>query len=213
MTLLTYHEELPGFPDQRPLIDLWRRSWERMGFSCVVLAPALDKGDPWMTALDNEWKAWLGNSVNQWAYTRACYRRWRAYVLHSITGDVAFCDYDVINRSVTPQDMRSVPARLWLGDRTGVPCLGRADRTVIAGVCRMFRNAAVLRQAGRCCVRDDISDMNLIRDFAEIECGDLVALPNEPQAETAKAIHFSNHVCPGDRIEAALAWYDTIPKG
>lgn len=209
MKLFTYHEPIEGFPDQTPLIDLWRRSWERHGFECVVLPPSNDFNDRWVYDLEHSWKAWLDRSNNCWPYTRACYRRWHAYASQGLTGDIVFCDYDVINRGVTPADIRSVPDRLWIGERDGVPCLGRASRAVIGNICRLFRNAAVLRRAGTHCVRDDLSDMNLIRDFAEFEKGDVVGLALRPEDAQAKAMHFTNHFQypEGNRIAAAQAWY------
>lgn len=212
MTLLTYHEPIPGFPDQTPLIDLWRKSWERTGFQCVVLGPSNDPNDRWLASLAGEWRDWLERSNNCWPYTQACYRRWHMYASQAFTDDIVFCDYDVINRSVTPADIGRVPNRLWIGERDAVPCLGRGSRNDIGNICRLIRNAAVLRQAGRHCVRDDLSDMNLIRDFAEFVTGDLVGLPMRLEDVSAKAMHFTNHFNypEVDRISAALAWYRSV---
>lgn len=210
MILFTYHEKLEGFPDQTPLLDLWRRSWERTGFECVVLGPPEDRNDRWVEGLDGPWKEWLSLSNNAWNYTRACYLRWYAYASQGYTDDIVFCDYDVINWDVTPADIKAVPDRLWIAERDAVPCLGRASRAVIGNLCRLFRNAALMRQAGRHCVRDDLSDMNLIRDFAEFECGDLVGLPFRPGAGRARAMHFTNHFLYPEvgRAFAAQSWYE-----
>ena len=209
MRIYTYHEALPGYPDQTPLLDVWRKSWERHGFECVVLGEEHASRHPWFADLDG-WD-WLKLSVNPWPYTRACYVRWMAYT-QAGEGEVRFCDYDVLNHSLTPKDVPVPrPSGLWLGDRDSVPCFGVATRSAIDGVIRLFRNAALMRQAGKLCVQDDLSDMNLIRDFGEVTRRDLVALHGDGRRRPL--IHFSNSCFPeGNRIQAVTDWWANQAK-
>jgi hypothetical protein len=207
--LFTYHEALPDYPDQTPLLDVWRQSWERQGFECVVLGEEHAAGHRWFADLDG-WD-FLALSVNAWPYAKACYRRWMAYA-QVATEDFRFCDYDVLNVSLKPKDVPVARAAgLWLGDRDAVPCFGVANKPTIEGVIRLFRNAALMRQAGKFCVQDDISDMNLIRDFGDVTKRDLVSLHGDGRRRPL--IHFSNSCFPeGNRIQAATEWWAKQPK-
>ena len=201
--IYTYHESLEGFPDQAPLIDVWKESWIRHGFEPVVLGVEHAEQHPMFEQLDG-WE-WLMNSVNPWPYTRACYRRWMAYA--TVGGDVRFADYDVINCGLSTKEVPIArPHGLWLGDRSGVPCFGVVPRIGLESLIRMFRNVATLRQAGPLCVRDDLNDMNLIRDFADYVSKDLVMLHGAPQRRPL--IHFAHACFPdGNRIEHVTQWW------
>ncbi len=209
MKLFTYHEPLPNYPDQTPLLDVWRKSWERQGFECVVLGEEHAARHRWFADLDG-WD-WLKLSVNSWTFTRACYLRWMAYA--QVDGDaLRFCDYDVLNCSLTPKDV-PVPrdSGLWLGDRGKVPCFGVATKASIEGVIRLFRNAALMRKAGLMCVQDDLSDMNLLKDFGDVIVRDLVSLHGDGRRRPL--VHFSHSCFPeGNRIQAATEWWATQQK-
>lgn len=204
MRIYCYHEPLPGFPDQTPLIEIWFESWKRQGFEPYVLREENAAGHRWFADLDG-WDH-LALSVNPWPYTRACYRRWMAYS-QILEADVRFCDYDVINVGLPVKEV-PVPREsgLWLGDRSKVPCFGVASKASIENTIRMFRNAAVLRQAGTFCVQDDISDMNLIRDFGDVVSRDLVSLYGDGRRRPL--VHFA-HACfrDADRISGIQQWW------
>ena len=111
-----YYEPIPG-SGAEPIIELWRTSWERNGWSCVILGEQDFLRLPFSQALD--FAARRLPTVNNWIYERACYRRWLA--MAGIGGGL-MTDYDVINVGFTPQDLPAYKGKMMRLNRQA-PCV------------------------------------------------------------------------------------------
>lgn len=102
MKIYTYFEPLN--PDHEKVVELWRESWNRNGWTPVVLG----ESDYLSWEAHAEFDACMSRfpTINDPRYERACYRRWA--VMANIGGGVC-CDYDVMNFSFGIESMLAVP--------------------------------------------------------------------------------------------------------
>lgn len=207
MKIHTYYEFIDDqYEPQDRIIDVWRRSWAAKGWEPVVLGPEVARRHELYYAIETLGDRWLLNSVLKPAYALACYRRWMAYEI-ACEDVLRWSDYDVMNADYPvpsdPNGIRDVGG-LWLADDDAVPCVGGATKDALRSLNRMFRNVALLRKAGVNCIRDDLNDMNLIRDYGAFRCADLVSFPGDPEKPL---VHFPHHCVPnGTRVRAVNEW-------
>lgn len=113
MVVYTYYDDSAGTPTPE-LIQLWRESWQRNGWSPVVLTPA----DAMKHRAYTELKQRIAQypTLNSRAYEDACYLRWLALAVYKRGW---MTDYDVINNGFKPRQARYPVEML---DTTFVPC-------------------------------------------------------------------------------------------
>jgi hypothetical protein len=214
-TIYTYFEELPNglAESSRKMLAVWIESWQRAGWNPVVLGSEHATAHPWSDHLDKDWLA-LRKTKNAWEYERACYRRWLAYhrvaFINGAT-DCFFADWDVMNEDLTPRRAQAEMPKggLVLGSDDGVCCFGRVTPSGLDQMITAFSKPFV--GAGTLCKEDNISDMNIIRDFVRHGRSNLVRLFGNPD-RSIPLIHFSNHALPApeDRLKAVQGWAEKV---
>lgn len=132
-TVLTYYTPVPGLwsPDsQWALIDVWRRSWQKAGWTPVVMTPADVVSHPRYEFFREHFEA--KPTEYGVTYTAACFMRWlAAHHYGALRGIPIFLsDYDCINYSFPPQELRpnemtlfceEPPAPIFMGSVLGTP--------------------------------------------------------------------------------------------
>lgn len=142
MVVYTYYDDSVGAPTPG-LIQLWRESWRRNGWTPSVLSPADAIRHP--AYKDLKKRIALYPTINPRAYEDACYLRWLA---------LATCkrgwmtDYDVINNGFAPRAPRYPVEML---DTTFVPC---AVGTLLGGPAAIVDMLFRFNPEGRCHVSD-----------------------------------------------------------
>jgi len=126
----TYYDNIE-FHQQEELLNLWKKSWEKRGFQAKVLSEDDAKKSPYYQEFINELesihKFITGNSLGKYGAT--CYKRWLAYSVQDETDAFLVCDYDVINKNFTLEDLKEPTGKITFLD--GVcPCfvLGTKDQ-------------------------------------------------------------------------------------
>lgn len=100
MNVYTYYQ--PVLDNQNELISVWKRSWQKYGWTPVVIDENIAKQHP-------EFRRYFERiiqlpTVNPLAYETACYLRWLAMV---VVGGGLMTDYDVMNYGFTPMNLLS----------------------------------------------------------------------------------------------------------
>jgi len=106
------------------LIDYWKKSWKSNGWNTVVLDEEYIKDEEYYKLLEfdrfydsNLCKHTIDFSCE---YSRACYMRWLAYYKYAKeNGDIFWCDYDVINYGLTPENNIKTNNRLTMCNSAG----------------------------------------------------------------------------------------------
>lgn len=110
MQVFTYYDADVGHPGQKELIELWKKSWAKMGFNPVVLEKCHAQEhiyyEDFTKALDEIHKGIMyGIPIRK--YGLSCYHRWLAYARHGTKNFCTFtCDYDVINMSLSVDEAK-----------------------------------------------------------------------------------------------------------
>lgn len=130
MRVYTYYEkinrELPG------TMQVWKDSWTKFGWEPIVLGEEDFKKHP-------SWEFYDAATdklptFNSRIYERACYRRWLAMAPF---GGGLMTDYDILNKSFTPENLRSMNLTdLTILCESRVPC-------VVFGTGPQFQRAAL----------------------------------------------------------------------
>ena len=205
--VFTYFEPINEQADENlQIIEIWKQTWAKHGWDPVVLNQQVAQRHPRYFELDG-W-AHLRKTKNQWSYERACYARWMAYAEYGTRfGEqyepdrmIWFADWDCMNRGLTATAVEGLfHARpLNFGDIDGVPSFGRISGYGLSKLIDMFSDP--LCTTGRWCTEDNVSDMNIIRDYLPPR-RDLTTLFGAPP--TKPLIHFSTHSV-GDRNRLAV---------
>jgi hypothetical protein len=131
--VVTYYdpvENLWTHESQIKLIDVWRRSWEKAGWTATVLSQGNVKCHPRFHFFNDHCQAKPTEYPR--VYTVACFMRWlaAAHFGNQHGRDVMMTDYDVINYGFPPQEIEndemtifkdSPPPRLFMGSVLGSP--------------------------------------------------------------------------------------------
>lgn len=127
--MTTHFESLDGGPisqDNLSLLELWKKSWEMRGFTCVLTDgdfiqqrvhkyPIVKK---FIEAVE------LLPSVNKKGFDRVSFIRWAAAYILACENDTAIyiSECDVINYSLIPSDLNDLdPNNFNIADRDGCP--------------------------------------------------------------------------------------------
>lgn len=102
MKVYSYYENI-NFNYQHELLEIWKKSWEKMGFeACITNRLEAEKNilfDEFITKINNFGKELTNSDLNM--YVLSCWLRWLAY---GVQKEEKFyvCDYDIINHNFCP---------------------------------------------------------------------------------------------------------------
>ena len=107
MKVYTYFNNI-GFEHQDELLNLWKLSWSKQGYSPVVLSQKDAESHPLFNEFKSKIEGFHQQIMNQniGQYGLACWLRWLAYATLS-EGKFYVTDYDVINHNfplIEPDD-------------------------------------------------------------------------------------------------------------
>lgn len=186
MKVFTFYSPVEGKRerDELALIDLWKRSWQAVGWEPTVLGyDSLDFDDE-LEELARKLKKLPSTNKHNLDYW--CYLRWIAVAQQ---GGGFMSDYDVINYSFEPRE----PGELTLYDRF-VPCLVSGKREEFLRAIRWFANQKTrwMRFLGRDVHTSDMLVMEskmseYRREQACVEYG-------VEDWESAPTVHYCNRV-------------------
>jgi len=94
MKVFTYYRHVPELQDAE-MLDVWRHSWSRQGWECVVLCPH-DVPHYAREFLDANRGYFLRDTPNPRDYEMACWERWAA-LGELVEPRVLHTDFDVVN--------------------------------------------------------------------------------------------------------------------
>jgi hypothetical protein len=94
----------PGGRNAPPLLDMWRRSWQKHGWAPTVLTEADYKDHPMLPAMRK--RIATLPTVNGRDYEDRCYLRWLAF---DTAAPGVFTDFDVMNYGMTPENVIRFP--------------------------------------------------------------------------------------------------------
>jgi len=183
-------------PDHVAVTAMWETSWRAYGWEPVKLNAADATSHPYYDAIANS--DWLRLTINAWPYMRACYCKWM--VMTRVGG--LYCDPDILNYGFTPNDLphvdKNCPAVVL--HTGGIPSIMWGTALWYELVVRGFRNAALMRWAGKYCVSDDIGDMNLFADLWQdrTKIIPLCLSYGDPGWETSSLVHYHGGCFPGE---------------
>lgn len=125
MIATTHFEPTGIFPtsDYMRLLDLWRLSWERQGFTCIVTGSAfIESRMDYPLVREFCGKVDSFPSANGAGFDRASFRRWiAAYLLSSQFGYLCVSESDVINYSLTSKGLKHPLNKFNIDDVDGCP--------------------------------------------------------------------------------------------
>lgn len=104
--VVCYYVPVPGLDsdkEQRPLIALWKRSWEKYGWTATVLEEVDVRGHPRFEFFNQQFRAKPGGGYGT-DYITAVFMRWlaAAHYAKQHDGAVMLVDYDVMNYGFVP---------------------------------------------------------------------------------------------------------------
>lgn len=188
MRVCTYFEAIPELdtPAQREALGIWQDSWQRHGWTPVLL----NEQDAKKHRLYDEFVEAIGRlpTANHPAYERACYLRWLAMAQ---IGGGWMVDYDVVNCGFRPREVED-GIGVWQ-NHNPCPCVVSghaldyeyAVREMIAAS-RMEREDEIING------RPHTSDQNLCqRGLVTIRPETVVV----PYPHNGELVHCSAHAC------------------
>lgn len=189
-TVHTYYQPVPGMKYPARLLELWRNSWEKMGWETRMLTEIEARRHPGFQYFNDRVSKFP--SVNPHGYDRACFLR---HLAMAEIGGGLIVDYDVIpRREETPKIEEPWPPVPVILEPTRVPCAVMGNSDAFEQLCDTLCEHVV--------TEPHVSDMTIIRKTR------LMALPtcvehlcsgrpvdNDPGDgwKTAPMIHFSNY--------------------
>jgi len=162
--IYTYYEDI-GFKQQTELVNLWKNSWENMGFEAIVLCKQHARKHPdyddFVEKMRFIFLELTGKKLS--AYGLSCFVRWLAYATLGRDDDpltpgkderFLVSDYDVINNGWTPKDCPSEKLHFLDED---CPCLASGTPAHFDLLCRAFFDVTMIRTK-------ELSDVNHYHD-------------------------------------------------
>lgn len=122
MKIYSYYDNIK-FDNQKELVSLWKRSWEKQGFIPIVLSSDDAKKNPYyeefVIKLKSIHKEITGKELQE--YGLSCYLRWLAYANQNEVDCFLMSDYDVINKNFKIDDIKIESNEMYFLDRY-CPC-------------------------------------------------------------------------------------------
>lgn len=186
MKVFTFYSPVEGKKENEELalIQLWKRSWEALGWEPTVLNYESLNFDDELNALVRKFKKLP--SINRYNLDYWCYLRWVAVAQQ---GGGFMCDYDVINYGFAPREI----GPLTTYDRY-VPCLVSGTSAEFMRAVGWFANQKV-GFFSRFVAHAHTSDMLILKDHqSEFIQGSECVEYGLSGWETAPTVHFCNRV-------------------
>ena len=132
MIITTHFESLNDEPipeKNTRLVELWKSSWEKRGFTCIVTGKDFIEHNRTSETNDiiDAFQKKINSfpSVNTKNFDKLCFRRWLAAWILSLkypNQSICVSESDVINYSLVPEDLTHLPKNQFhIGDRDGCP--------------------------------------------------------------------------------------------
>lgn len=151
MIIHTHFEPINGNDslslDYMKLLDVWKRSWEMRGFTCIITGK-----DFISSRMNNEIvkkfcdKVESFPSVNFKGFDRACFMRWiAAYIISSeFNQPICTAEPDVINYSLSVADVMTLsPNKFNIADRDGCPTFTYTSTLLLETFITMITNHTI----------------------------------------------------------------------
>lgn len=223
MRVFTYHEPVAGLPDAGKLVALWQQSWHAQGWGTVVFGEGTVREHPDYQKFKDRVATYP--SSNPPGYDLACYLRHLGMIQF---GGGLLVDYDVMNRSFTPEDGEAAwerasasPNGVLMLEVFRCPCAIVATTTGYENICSKL---TAHNPAGE----QHTSDNNILSRYDDLEiggqCAEFLGGGNlhdtSPEAAWRRSplVHFSNNGlrkfgCRGDKsafIRSLGPGYDSL---
>lgn len=190
MIVYTYYEYLRAWGDQSELLRVWADSWKSNGWKTQVLSQGNCIHHPrWQTF--KLARAPVLKSVNPAGYDFACWARWFAFA--NLGGGI-MVDFDVINRSLRPNDLPA-PSSPVILEQHRVPCAVTANAHFANEICDGIINHQIPPV-------EHYSDMHW---FQQTPWPHVKICREYEQTgwKTAPLVHFSTRACHGTNTKVA----------
>lgn len=134
MKIYTYYQDI-NHPHQNKLIEMWKTSWSRNGYTPVVLDADDAKNHPFFEEFDAKMREIFHEITDKHIsdYGMSCWHRWLAYATQE-EEKCYVCDYDVINACFPVSEPRK---KLHLMD-SACPCLVSGTPSQFEALCKVF---------------------------------------------------------------------------
>ncbi len=181
MNIYTYFDDI--LDDQVELIDIWKKSWEKFGWTPIIL----DRNSVVISTAEMEYLNKLP-TVNPIGYDLACFIRWKAMSNHGGW----MCDYDVINRGFTPSDSSEYKSLSILQGH--VPCLVYGTKQDYVKLFNIFTSESLnhIHLVGG---REHTSDMYVIKSIIPSNKFIISCRLVEDYPSKSKLVHCSHGSC------------------
>jgi hypothetical protein len=145
MKIYTYYEEI-NFPQQKEMLELWRKSWTQMGFEAIVLNQQDAKKSPDYDLFVRKMQYIFQEITNQelTPYGLSCFVRWLAYSTVSDQEEkFLVSDYDVINSGGWKTSDPLIDGLHLFDD--ACPCMASGTAKDFKKLCDLFFEITILR--------------------------------------------------------------------
>jgi len=135
MNVYTYYQEI-NFSKQKPLLELWQKSWKDKGFNPIVLNEEDANSHPYYKEFSEKLNKLHIEVTGQElkAYGLSCYLRWLAYANKMNENESAYvCDYDVINKGLSDTELDD--SKMFLYDNC-CPCFASGTKDHFLKFCQ-----------------------------------------------------------------------------
>ena len=196
-----------GQSGQEQILRLWVDNWKQAGFDPVVIGQQQAEAHPSY----DEFRNYVTKMpfMNVFEYELACFLRWMA-MAH--IGGGLMADYDCFNAGFEPGDV--IFKDMTIYEPPHVPCLVSGSSLEYERVIQIFMNFNIgmykdwLKPHSR--NGKGVSDMLILANHSDQLNGvDMVRQYNKDGMSGAKAIHFSNSSCGGQKFKAIQSWLKT----
>ena len=180
-TVYTFYHQIPQIARPEALLGLWKYTWEKRGWNTRVLVLGDAQANPRYDVLRGSVET-KTKSINPGEYDLMCWLRWLAF---EQVGGGMMTDYDVINRSLTPDYNSQAPVTVH--DLHRVPCCVSATKegaaSIVSGIIDMPEQDV-----------EHYSDMYWFQEQQHAIDPICVEFHSDGW-QTAPAVHFANSAC------------------
>lgn len=212
MKIHTYYKLIPalGQKGQEAILRMWSENWDRAGFQPIVLGQQDAEKHPDFGIYSDHVRSMPAMNHHTPEYEHACFFRWIA-MAH--VGGGLMADYDCFNAGFGPEDV--VWKEMTIYEPPHVPCLVSGSsmeyERVINDIFMKF-NLSMYQDWLKPHSRNGkgVSDMLILANHSDQLNGvDLVRQYKKDGMAGAKAIHFSNSSCGGNKVKVIKSWLKT----
>jgi len=196
-------------PGQEAILKMWCDNWKQAGFDPVVIGQQQAEAHPGFSNFQEYVTAMPAMNYHTPDYEHACFYRWMA--MAQIGGGL-MADYDCFNAGFEPEDV--VFKDMTIYEPPHVPCLVSGSSLEYERVIQIFMSfhPGMYQEWLKPHSRNGtgVSDMLILANHSDQLNGvDLVRQYSPDGMPGAKAIHFSNSSCGGNKIPTIASWLKT----